>query len=87
MIPYEIAALTWLGATCLALCALPQAFKAARDPGSTRGLSWAFLVLWGVGELAMFAGLLPLASWHVLANYAVNFVLVCFLFATKRWKA
>jgi uncharacterized membrane protein len=76
MIAEEIAALTWLGAALLALCGLPLAWNAWRTPETTRGLSWVFLAMWWLGELSMFAGLLRVVSWHVLANYFGNVLLI-----------
>lgn len=83
MIPTEIAICTWIGAVLLALCGLPQAIDAATDPNSTRGLSWLFLASWWLGELFMFAGMLPIASWHALANYAFNVILISYLIGMK----
>lgn len=83
MATYEIAAFTWLGAALLAVCAIPQAWRAWRHPASARGLSWAFLLSWGFGELAMFAGMLPIASPHVLANYVLNVVLISYMIGVK----
>ena len=77
-----------LGSVLLALCGLPQAIKAYRRPDSTRGLSWAFLAAWGLGECLLLvalsgparAGAVP---WVVLANYATNVWLVGFIVVVK----
>ncbi len=79
----ELSILTWLGAVLLACCGIPQAWRAWRAPASTRGLSWFFLGSWGLGELAMFAGLLNVVSLHVLANYAGNVVLISYIAGVK----
>jgi hypothetical protein len=80
---YEIPFFTWVGAVLLAVCGLPQAIRAHTHPESTRGLSWFFLGSWALGELAMFAGLMPIASAHVLANYGINFLLICYICGVK----
>lgn len=79
----EIYPLTWLGAILLALCGVPQAFKASRDPRSTLALSWVFLGAWWLGELAMLSGFWCLVSWHALANYTFNLALVSYLIRVK----
>ena len=81
--PNELQTFTWLGAVMLALCGVPQAWWAYKRPASTAGLSWPFLALWGAGELCLFAGLLNAASTQVLANYALNFLLVCYVMGVK----
>ncbi len=77
-------ALTYAGSVLLALCGLPQAFRAKRDPSSTRGLSWLFLVAWGLGELALLVGLWGSVPWPVLVNYAGNAALVAYVASVKR---
>ena len=83
MIAEEIAALTWIGSVLLALCGVPLAWNAWRDPESTRGLSWIFLAMWWAGELAMVAGLVRVVSVHVLANYAGNVALISYVAGVK----
>lgn len=79
---HEILWLTRIGSVLLAGCGVPQAFKAKRNPGSTRALSWLFLAAWGLGELFML-GLAPAASLPVIANYAVNALIVGYITKVK----
>ena len=79
----EIVWCTAIGSALLGLCGLPQAIKAWRDPSSTRGLSWGLLIPWALGEWFMYAGLFRVASWPVLANYAFNLLLVCYIAGVK----
>ena len=80
---YEITAFTWLGAVLLSICGAFQAWAAFRRPESARGLSWLFLVTWFFGELAMLAGMTPIASLHVLANYVLNVLLIAYMVGVK----
>jgi PQ loop repeat protein len=81
--PYEIHFLSWTGALLLALCAVPQAIKAKRDPSSTRGLSWLFLWTWLGGEALTLLGLSQAVSFPVLANYALNMFVISYLLWVK----
>jgi len=83
MMPEEVAAFTWVGAVLLGGCGALQALAVWWEPEDARGLSWGFLVVWGLGELAMLAGMLPVASLHVLANYAANVVLIAYMMGVK----
>jgi len=83
MIPTELETLTWIGAALLAVCGAFQAFDVLCDREAARGLSWLFLASWFVGELAMLAGMLPIASWHVLANYVINGLLIAYMAGVK----
>lgn len=65
-------ALGIIGAVCFSLCAVPQAWQCYRQ-GHARGLSWAFLGLWTVGEVAtMVYVFVEHADAILLANYAAN---------------
>jgi len=81
---YEVYSLSWIGSFLLALCAVPQAIKAKRDPSSTRGLSWLFLWSWLLGELFTLAGLSQAVSGPVLCNYVFNAAMIWYLMSAKR---
>ncbi len=68
-----------IGAVLLALCGVPTAWRAYKRPASTRDLSWAFLAMWGLGEVLMLAGLWYVMPWAVRLNYAGNAVLVAYV--------
>ena len=80
----ELTAATWLGSLLLSLCGVPLAWNAWRDARTTRGLSWVFLAMWGIGEFLMFAGLVHVVSVPVLANYLANAVIVFYVSCVKR---
>lgn len=80
---YELYWLSWTGALCLALCAVPQAIKAKKDASSTMGLSWWFLWTWLAGEVLMLVGLSQVASVPVLLNYGLNIGIVLYLLRVK----
>lgn len=77
-----------LGSLLLALCGLPQALQAYRKPWSTRGLTWAFLAAWGVGEVCLLVALwgAPGVPWIVLVNYAANAALVGYIAVVKAYQ-
>lgn len=79
----EITAFSWAGALLLALCGVPVVWRAFVRPESSRDLSWVFLGMWGLGELFMLAGLIRIASWPVLVNYAGNVVLISIVCGIK----
>lgn len=64
-----------IGATMLALCGLPQAVKSFQDKHSD-GLSWGFLLMWGIGEiLVLFYVLMTSADLILITNYVVNLII------------
>lgn len=74
----------WLSATCLGLCALPQVYKSIRN-GNSGSISWIFLWLWFVGEVAGLAYVLPKMDWPLVANYAANSVMVGVILWYRRY--
>ena len=72
----------WLGATMLALCGLPQAIKSCHT-GKADDISWAFLVLWGGGELFMLIDRLPKQDWALIANYLCNLIFIVIILKYK----
>lgn len=64
-----------IGATMLALCGLPQAWKSFQDKHSD-GISWGFLNMWGFGEILVLVYVaLTTLDWILMANYAVNLII------------
>ena len=78
----------WLGATCFSFCGLPQAIKTYQTK-SASDFSWAFLLLWWFGEIFTFVYVFMtnLAKddfqYPLLANYVLNFIIICYLFYAK----
>ncbi len=62
----------WLGAVAFAICGVPQAIKSVRTMRAD-DLSWAFLLLWLIGELAMIIYVLGTSvDLILLFNYFAN---------------
>lgn len=83
MTGHEIHWLSWTGSGLLSVCGLPQAIKAKRSASSTKGLSWAFLWCWLLGEVVMCRGVWSVVSWPVVANYVMNIALIGFIMRVK----
>jgi hypothetical protein len=77
-------AIGWLGAMMLALCGAPAAYKVYKDK-SAEGLSGAFIGLWLGGEILTLTYVLPIGSIPLIANYALNIVLVGVM-AYYKWR-
>jgi uncharacterized protein with PQ loop repeat len=67
--------LGWLGSICLAACGVPQAWMSYKDKHS-HGISWAFLILWAVGELLAMAYVYDKLDLPMLVNYSVNILIL-----------
>lgn len=67
--------LGWVGSICFCLCALPQAIYCWRHK-TAEGLSWWFLWMWFVGEIATFIYVFPKGCMPLLVNYVLNFILL-----------
>lgn len=73
---YFAAALGFVGALCLGLCAVPLMWRSVRD-GHARGVDPWFLGLWLVGEVLMLWHVaLTAGSAPVFFNYAANALMV-----------
>jgi uncharacterized protein with PQ loop repeat len=78
----------WIGSLLLSFCGLPQASKTYRTRKAD-DLSWGFLGMWGMGEVFTFIYVLDLNlakgeyQYPLLANYSINFVIICYLVYVK----
>lgn len=75
----------WLGAALFALCGLPQAWKTFRT-GKADDISWAFLGMWGGGEVLTTVYVVGRTQWTqlpLLVNYALNTAVVVYLLYAK----
>lgn len=61
----------WVGGLLLAFCAIPQAIQSYLQKHSN-GMSIPFLMMWLIGEVFVFAYVLPKQDYPLLINYAVN---------------
>lgn len=79
-----------LGATCFALCSLPQIIKCVKE-GHASGVSWGFVFM-GLGGNVLSAAYLiytdmldGVTHWPIYANYTVAFILCLGLLWLKVW--
>lgn len=69
---FTIELIGWMGAVLFSLCAFPQAYACYKTKHA-KGLSWAFLGMWAVGELlTLIYAVVALSSWPLLFNYCFN---------------
>lgn len=74
--------LGWIGATCLAICAAPQAYKSFKEKHS-RGISIYTLLLWLTGEICTLIYLIPKKDLPLIANYTLNLIFIGIIFYYK----
>jgi uncharacterized protein with PQ loop repeat len=65
----------WIGGILLAFCGLPQAVESYKTKNSD-GLTWGFLIMWGVGELFTIVYIIPKWHWPLIFNYTANIIFI-----------
>ena len=65
----------WVGALLLAFCGLPQALHSWRA-GSSDGVTWGLISMWGLGEVFTIVYVFPRMDWPLLFNYSANIVFI-----------
>jgi uncharacterized protein with PQ loop repeat len=65
----------WIGASLLAFCGLPQAWKSYKD-GHSDGISWLFVLMWLFGEVFGLIYILSVGAAPIIFNYSLNLILV-----------
>ena len=70
-----ITILGWIGSILLAVCGAPQAWQSYKEKNSD-GISWAFLLLWGFGEIFCLGYVYDKLDLPLLMNYAINILIV-----------
>ena len=65
----------WIGSILLAFCGLPQAIESYKTK-SSEGLTWSFLIMWGVGEIFTIIYILPKWHWPLIFNYTANIIFI-----------
>jgi uncharacterized protein with PQ loop repeat len=65
----------WIGSILLAFCGLPQAWESYKTKSSD-GLTWGFLIMWGVGELFTIVYIIPKWHWPLIFNYTANIIFI-----------
>ena len=72
-----------IGATLLALCGVPQAWRSFQDKHSD-GISWGFVNMWGFGEILVLAYIMMTTMDLILiANYVVNLLTLSVIVGTS----
>ena len=72
----------WTGSILLAFCALPQAIDSWKK-GSSEGITWGLIVMWGLGEVFTLIYVMPKKELPLLVNYSLN---IAFLFVVLYYK-
>ena len=72
----------WIGSILLAFCGLPQAIESYRTKNSD-GLTWSFLLMWGVGEIFTIIYILPKWHWPLIFNYTANLIFISIILYYK----
>ena len=65
----------WIGSILLAFCGLPQAIESYKTKSSA-GLTWSFLIMWGVGEIFTVIYIIPKWHWPLIFNYTANIIFI-----------
>lgn len=65
----------WIGSILLAFCGLPQAVESYKTKNSD-GLTWGFLIMWGLGELFTIVYIIPKWHWPLIFNYTANIIFI-----------
>ena len=65
----------WIGSILLAFCGLPQALESYKTKSSA-GLTWSFLIMWGVGEIFTVIYIIPKWHWPLTFNYTANIIFI-----------
>jgi uncharacterized protein with PQ loop repeat len=72
----------YIGAFCLAACAVPQLVKTVRTR-SASDFDWYFLALWLIGDVSMLAYSSIISNWLLVANYGTNLTPICVIIYYK----
>lgn len=68
--------LGYIGAFCLAACAIPQLVKTVRTRSAV-DFDWYFLALWVIGDAAMLAYSVTIGNLLLILNYGTNLIPIC----------
>jgi len=72
----------WTGNILLSLCGLPLAIQSIRQ-GHSKGISWWFLGMWGIGELLTLIYIAPMNSLPLIVNYSLNTIFISIIIYYK----
>lgn len=74
----------WTGSILLAFCGLPQAIESWRT-GSSVGVTWGLLLMWGLGEILTLLYVLPKMEPPLIFNYTANLIFLAVITYFKIW--
>jgi len=80
----SLEAIGWVGSILLAFCGLPQAVQSYRT-GSSSGVTWGLLSMWGVGEVLTLVYVLPKSEPPLVFNYLANILFISVIAYYKVW--
>lgn len=72
----------WIGASCLAMCAAPQAWHSWKTKKAD-DISMLFLILWLIGELLTLIYVFPTFQWPLIFNYLLNLFFIGIIYRYK----
>lgn len=72
----------YIGAFCLAACAVPQLVKTVRTR-SASDFDWYFLALWLIGDVSMLAYSVTICNLLLILNYGTNLIPICVIIYFK----
>lgn len=72
----------WLSGMLFAFCGVPQAYKSWREK-SSEGLSWAFLLMWGFGEIFLLIYSISKGLPPVIFNAGFSTIIVAIIVRYK----
>ena len=78
----------WMGGLGFMLCGFPLTYTVWKTK-TTQTLSWAFVSLWGMGEVCtliyVVLGNYLSGVWQIplIANYVINFFFLCYIIYAK----
>lgn len=72
----------WIGSILLAFCGLPQAWESWKTKSSA-GLTWGFLLMWGLGEIFTIIYIIPKWHWPLIFNYTANIIFISIILYYK----
>jgi uncharacterized protein with PQ loop repeat len=74
--------LAWIGSIAFIISAIPQTIKVYKEKHA-KGLSWAFIFLWWLGDVTMTAYSMSIFNVPMVANYGIQTVLVSIIIYYK----
>lgn len=77
--------IAWISSLLLALCGLPELIATIRT--KKVNLTWAFLLMWWMGEVFGSIYTIYIQDYALIANYALNTMILSYLLVQKSKKS